>query len=277
MKENKHIKRDGQDATVIFDNRSLDVDYRTLKPILKAGMVVLDVGCGTGAISRDIANIAGDTGKVIGIDNTKKFIESGKQTYKHIRNLELIHADLFEFEPEEKFDLIVSARVLQWLNNPEDALQKMKNLLKSNGQLSILDYNHERLEWNPQPPASMELFYKTFLRWRKDAGMNNKIADDLADMMQKIGFYSIEVINSNEHYERTREDFQSKVGIWSKVAGSTQMVEEGYIDNASRLKAIEEYNSWIDNEAISMTMRLNEVRGKINQATDNICSTAGIV
>ncbi len=262
MGRNKHIERDGQETTKIFDDRSLDVDYRTLKPILRTGMVVLDVGCGTGAISRDIANTVTDSGKVIGIDNTKKFIDSGKQTYKDIKNLELIHVDLFDFEPQEKFDLIVAARVLQWLNNPREALLKMKDLLKSNGQISILDYNHERLEWIPKPPRSMELFYTTFLQWREDAGMNNKIADDLSDMMQEVGFHSVEVINSNEHYERTREDFKSKVGIWSKVAGLTQMVDEGYIENDLRLRAIEEYNNWVDNEAISMTMILNEVRGK---------------
>ncbi len=80
--------------------------------------------------------------------------------------------------------------------------------------------------------------------------------------MQKFGFHSIEVINSNEYYDRTREGFKSKVGIWSKVAGSMQMVEEGYLDDDLRLRAIEEYNSWVDNEAISMTMKLNEIRGK---------------
>jgi hypothetical protein len=30
-----------------------------------------------------------------------------------------------------------------------------------------------------------------------------------------------------------------------------------------RLKAIEEYDNWIENSAISMTMKLNEVRGKL--------------
>jgi hypothetical protein len=40
-------------------------------------------------------------------------------------------------------------------------------------------------------------------------------------------------------------------------------VEEGYLDNDLRLKAIEEYNEWLENKAISMTMKLNEVRGKI--------------
>ena len=270
MKGNKHIERDGQEVTKIFDNRSLKVDYRTLEPILKKGMLILDVGCGTGAISKDIAKIVGKSGKVIGIDNSEKFIESGKITYQNIKNLELLHTDIFDYEPNQKFDLIVSARVLQWLNNPKDALLKMKSLLKPNGRISILDYNHNNLEWNPEPPESMKSFYKTFLKWRTDAGMNNEIADDLPHLMKEIGMVDIEKINSDEHYDKHRNDFNSKVGIWSKVAGSNQMVEEGYLDNELRLKAIEEYVYWVDNEAISMTMKLNEVRGKIKPATNTV-------
>ena len=262
MKDNKHIERGGQEAAKIFDNRSLKTDYRTLEPILQKGMLVLDVGCGTGAISKDIANFIGEKGKVIGIDNTEKFIESGKVTYKNVKNLELIHSDVFDFDPKQKFDLIVSARVLQWLSNPKDALIKMKSLLKPNGQISILDYNHDKLEWIPEPPESMKSFYKTFLRWRTEAGMNNGIADDLPNLFKEIGLNTVEKINSDEHYEKNRSDFKSKVGIWSKVAGSKQMVEEGYLDNDLRLKAIEEYNEWVDNKAISMTMKLNEVRGR---------------
>jgi hypothetical protein len=79
--------------------------------------------------------------------------------------------------------------------------------------------------------------------------------------MEEIGMHSIEKINSDEHYEKHRDDFKSKVGIWSKVAASGQMVEEGYLNNGLRLKAIEEYDEWLENKAISMTMKLSEVRG----------------
>ncbi|HEX9152170.1 MAG TPA: methyltransferase domain-containing protein [Flavobacterium sp.] len=263
MTINKHIQRDVQQATIIFNTRSLANDYRHLTQILKPGMSILDVGCGTGAISKDIANIVGEKGKVTGIDNTESFILIGQQTYSSVANLELISVDLFEYNPEEKYDLIVSARTLQWLNNPKEALIKMKSMLKPDGQISILDYNHTNLNWNPLPPQSMQEFYKTFLKWRQDAGMNNEITEYLPGLLEEAGFNTIEIINSDEHYNRETPDYKSKIGIWSKVASSKQMVAEGYLNNELRLKAIEEYDNWIETLAISMTMKLTEVRGKV--------------
>ena len=93
--------------------------------------------------------------------------------------------------------------------------------------------------------------------------MNNAIADALPVLMKEIGLVNIEKINSDEHYEKHRTDFKSKVGIWSKVAGSKQMVEDGYLDDDLRLKAIEDYNEWVEHKAILMTMKLNEVRGTL--------------
>jgi len=79
MTVNKHIQRDGN-ATKIFDARSIANDYSHLVEILKKGMNILDVGCGTGSISKDIANIVGENGKVTGIDNTENFILGGQKT-----------------------------------------------------------------------------------------------------------------------------------------------------------------------------------------------------
>ena len=261
MNQNKEIKREGKGTAKLFDERSLEADYATLPPLLKQGWQVLDIGCGTGAISKGIAQKVGPTGHVIGIDNTAYFIESGKQTYASITNLELIIADLFTFEAKEKFDLIVAARVLQWLNNPQQAIVKLKSMLKPGGVLSVLDYNHEVLQWQPEPPASMRLFYATFLRWRGDAGMNNHITEDLPGYFTEACLSSVDVLEANEVYKKGDANFEHKVGIWSSVAQMTQMVDEGYISNDDRLKAIEDYNKWIESDAQLMVMKLKEVRG----------------
>jgi trans-aconitate methyltransferase len=201
----------------------------------------------------------GPTGQVVGIDNTERFIQSGKENHGSVPNLTLLHADLFDFDPEEKFDLIVAARVLQWLRNPLEALSRFRDLLKPQGQVSVLDYNHQDLEWQPAPPASMVHFYQTFLKWRAQAGMNNKIAEDLGDYFREQGFHDIEVLPADEVYKRGEPNFTAKLGIWSQVARSTQMVEEGYLAEEDRQQALAEYQDWIAQDATLMVMKLKTI------------------
>src|SRR5690606_15884051 len=92
---NKIIVRDLKTSTKIYDTRSLEKDYPTLIPILTKGIRVLDVGCGTGAISKGIAECVGPNGYVVGIDNTEKFIRSGKQRYSETKNIHIIDSVLY--------------------------------------------------------------------------------------------------------------------------------------------------------------------------------------
>ena len=258
MKQSTH-----KSSAPVLNNRSLEKDYSTLVPILKKGMRVLDVGCGTGAITLGIAKKVGVTGQVIGIDRSKDLIEEGKALFDFPDNLACIVTSIFEYEPKEKFDLIVSARVLQWLDNPQAALLKMKTWLKPNGQISILDYNHEALAWTPAPPKSMQLFYRGFLDWRSNMGLNNAIAEDLPDYFEKAGLQQIEVISANEIYNKGAANFLHKAGIWIEVAKGVgqKMVAEGFVTEELRLKAMEEHQHWIETEAEQMIMKLKEVRG----------------
>jgi ubiquinone/menaquinone biosynthesis C-methylase UbiE len=255
--ENKVINRDNS-SNKIFDDRTLATDYRTLQSFLRPDMKVLDVGCGTGSITKDIAK---HVSFVTGIDNTEKFIVSGKESYGDADNMELIATDLFQFEPKEKFDLIVSARTMQWLNDVPKALLKLKSMLKEGGTLSILDYNHTKVEWTPAPPDLMKKFYSAFLKWRSEAGMNNQVGDDLPGLFEKAGFKNIHKFNSDEHYIRGEENFVFRAAIWSKVAAIRQIADEGYISEPERLQVIEEYNEWVNTTAQSMTLHLNETRG----------------
>lgn len=251
----------------VLDSRSLQNSYATLVPLLREGMRVLDVGCGTGAISAGIAAVVGATGAVVGIDNSAHLVAKGNTDHADMPNLTLIETDLFAYNPAEKFDLVVSARVLQWLSNPREALLKFKSLLKPGGCISILDYNHTQLEFTPAPPESMQRFYNAFLTWRADAGMDNEMADHLPAHFEALGFRNIETLNADEIYTRGESNFAEKAGIWSKVAElrGPQVVESGFITEEERIRAITDYQEWIAAAAQKMIMKLKDVRARTGE------------
>ena len=261
MKE-KFIDRKDQQANKIFERRTLASDYRTLRPLLKPGLSVLDVGCGTGTLTNEVASHIGD-GTIIGLDNTASFIDIGKEHYAETENLDLVCVNIFNYQPPHQFDLIITARTMQWLTDIPKALKLFKSWLKPGGQISILDYNHMAIVWDPAPPETMQEFYRTFLRWRADAGMNNQVADEVATLLQQQGFESIETINADQVYHKGEADFETNLGIWIKVAQSKQMVTEGYITDELRLQAIADYTHWIETEARSMTLKMNDIRAYV--------------
>lgn len=255
-----------QGNTSVLDKRSLENSYATLLPLLHNGMRVLDIGCGTGAITAGIANAVGPDGVAVGIDSSAHLIAKGKEDHAAIANLQLAEADLFNYTPEQPFDLVVSARVLQWLSNPVEALEKFKSLLRPGGYISILDYNHTTIEWNAPPPQSMQDFYAAFLQWRADAGMDNAIGDHLAQLFLTLGLQNIRCIRANEIYKKGEDNFLEKAGIWTKVAElrGPQMVKDGYVTEAARLQAIADYNAWLESEEAQwMVMKLNDVQGSL--------------
>ncbi|PUZ26438.1 methyltransferase type 12 [Chitinophaga parva] len=250
----------------VLDARSLENSYASLLPLLHNGMRVLDVGCGTGAITAGIANAVGPDGTAVGIDSSAHLIAKGREDHAAIHNLQLAEADLFSYTPEQPFDLVVSARVLQWLSNPVAALEKFKSLLRPGGCISILDYNHTAIEWNAPPPQSMRDFYAAFLQWRADAGMDNAIGDHLAQLFLTLGLQNIRCIRANEVCKKGEDGFLAKAGLWTKVAElrGPQMVQDGYITEAARLQAITDYNAWLESDAAQwMAMKLNDVQGSL--------------
>jgi ubiquinone/menaquinone biosynthesis C-methylase UbiE len=249
----------------ILDQRTLAASYRSLEVLIKPGMTVLDVGCGTGAITRGMAERAGPSGKVVGIDPSEPLVMQAREKYREVPGLEFIVADVYTYAPAVPFDVVASARTLQWLANPYEALQRMAGFLKPGGILSVLDYNHEKINWNPVPPPSMQLFYDAFLRWRADAGMQNDIADRLAGYFETAGLLEIATTGQSETVRRTDAGYADKLGIWAKVAETRghQLVVDGYVTEAQRQAAVQDYTAWMATEADSMEMYLLAVEGRV--------------
>jgi trans-aconitate methyltransferase len=100
-----------------------------LQPV--KGEHILDIGCGTGYLSKCIA----DEGAIVtGIDNSAEMILKAKETYPGI-NFRVQSAT--DFIAAEKFDAVFSNAVLHWIKEKEAVIDCMFRNLADNGRLVL--------------------------------------------------------------------------------------------------------------------------------------------
>lgn len=101
---------------------------------LKKGMVVMDAGCGTGLMTKWLAEQVGDTGRIVAIDNnesqlelTKKYLDKNKITNVsyYCKEINTLTAD--DLKP---IDLFYSRLVLVHNHSPISVIKKIKNNCK---------------------------------------------------------------------------------------------------------------------------------------------------
>jgi len=247
----------------VLDRRTVVTANANLLQLVKRGDRVLDVGCGSGAITKDIAGLVGAEGFVMGIDTSEHLIAQAQKTYAHIPNLAFAVADVNKFKPAELFDLVTSARVLQWLAHPAQVVRNVVPFLKQGGCLTVLDYNHTKVEFSPDIPNSMRKLYDAFLQWRADAGMVNAIADHLEAMFSDAGLAQVSSEDYSETSIRGQSNFQASVIYWVIVAEvrGPQLVTDQYITEADRQQAIRDYRSWMNTDAQYMKLYLRAISG----------------
>jgi ubiquinone/menaquinone biosynthesis C-methylase UbiE len=247
----------------VLDRRTVVNGNANLLQLVKRGDRVLDVGCGSGAITKDIAGLVGAGGSVVGIDTSEHLITQANATYSHLQNLSFVVADVNEYQANELFDVVTSARVLQWLTRPEAVVRNMVRFLKPGGCLTILDYNHTKVEFSPAIPPSMRALYKAFLQWRKDAGMDNEVADHLDQMFTDAGLKEVTSADYSEISIRGQRNFQEEIALWAIVAEvrGPQLVTDKYISEVERQQAISDYRQWMEGAQV-MKLYLRAITGK---------------
>ena len=85
---------------------------------------VLDIGCGNGALTYDVAQKAK---KVVGIDLNEQNITSARNKFPR-ENIEYIHGNALTDLPNEKFDVIILSNVLEHIDKRVEFLTSLKKL-----------------------------------------------------------------------------------------------------------------------------------------------------
>jgi SAM-dependent methyltransferase len=247
----------------ILDARSLAADHAALAALLRPGMSVLDVGCGTGAITRGIAHAVSPGGAVCGIDINADLIARASAASAGQRNLRFEVADIREERWETAFDVVTSARVLQWLADPDQVLKAMVRAARPAGTIAVLDYDHTLAEWDPPMPPAVQRFYHAFLDWRADAGMDNAIAAHLPGMFEQAGLIGVSAVDQREVTTVGDADYQRRIALWPGVIASRghQVVTDGWLTEADRALAEEDIWRWIEESSPAQSLFLRSVTG----------------
>ncbi|HEV2637307.1 MAG TPA: methyltransferase domain-containing protein [Actinocrinis sp.] len=137
-----------------------------LLPHLHAGQSVLDVGCGPGTITTDLAALVAP-GRVTGLDYAAGILEQARLTAAEAGltdRIEFVQGDVHALDfPDDAFDVVHAHQVLQHVGDPVTALREMRRVCKPGGVVAVRDSDYAGFFWYPEDPrltSWQELYHK---------------------------------------------------------------------------------------------------------------------
>ena len=122
--------------------RWLQNPQKILSPYVKGGMKVLDVGCGPGFFSVELAKMVGTSGKVYAVDLQEGMLQKLRDKIYGTpleQIIQLIKCEKDEIVIPEKVDFILAFYMVHEVPDKDRLLVTLKNFLNENGELLIVE------------------------------------------------------------------------------------------------------------------------------------------
>ncbi len=123
-----------------------------LLPHLREGMQLLDVGCGPGTVTLDLAETVGPSGEVVGVENVDGPLEHARRhaAARGDERTRFERADVVELPyAAASFDVVHAHQVLQHLTDPVGALREMARVARPGGLVAVRDVDYASMVWHP--------------------------------------------------------------------------------------------------------------------------------
>lgn len=104
---------------------------------IKRGDAVLDVACGTGAVTCKIRDRVGDGGLVVGIDTSAAAIKIARRCGRRRGNVGFVNCDAERFGFSRRFDVVTCQYALFFFPDSRRALRNMAGSLRRGGILGV--------------------------------------------------------------------------------------------------------------------------------------------
>jgi ubiquinone/menaquinone biosynthesis C-methylase UbiE len=215
---------------------------------LEPGQRLLDVGCGPGTITLDLARRVAP-GEVLGIDQSADVIAtaSAAASEQGAANVTFAVDDVYALDlPDESFDVVHAHQVLQHLTDPVAALREIRRVLRPEGIVAVRDSDYAAFTWAPANPLLdrwLELYHQVTVRNRAEADAGRH----LPAWVRRAGFRDLVVSSSTWTFaDPERRTWWGELWADRSLMSSfaEQAVEYGFADRSELESIASAWREW---------------------------------
>lgn len=219
-----------------------------LLPRLAPGMELLDVGCGPGSITMDLADVLAP-GMVTGVDASEEVVGLAAlaAAERGVDNVRFRAADVYELPwPDGSFDVVHAHQVLHHLADPVAALREMRRVARPGGLVAVREADFSAMAWHPQLPELQD-WMTLYQRISRGNGAEPDGGRRLLGWTLEAGFTDVQPSASSWLYA-TPERREAHGGSWADrvlhSAFAEQALERGLAERAELERISAGWRRW---------------------------------
>ncbi|MGW2397969.1 methyltransferase domain-containing protein [Kitasatospora sp. NPDC001664] len=157
MSDRQNAYTHGHQESVLRSHRSRTAadSAAYLLPELRPGQRLLDIGCGPGTITADLARLVGPEGRVVAVDREPQVLAeaAAHAAEQGLGNIVFETADAHRLPyADGEFDVVHAHQVLQHVADPVAVLRELRRVTAPGGVVAVRDADYAAMAWYPELP-----------------------------------------------------------------------------------------------------------------------------
>jgi SAM-dependent methyltransferase len=223
-----------------------------LLPHVKSGATLLDIGCGPGTITADLASLV-TPGRVTALEVTGAALDLARAEIarRGIESVDFAVGDVHALDfADDSFDIVHAHQVLQHVGDPVTALREMRRVTKPGGIVAVRDSDYAAFTWFPELPE-LDEWLDLYERVARGNGGEPDAGRRLLSWAHAAGFTDVTATSSTWCFADP-EDRAWWGGMWADRVLASDLARTALATNAATQEDLEQiatgWKTWAADE-----------------------------